>query len=360
MTPKQRLLAAISGKQTDRVPWAPFLAYFWESLPQDIQNKGQLAFLEDIGADPLLRGFSQLFTLKRNKCSVQEIVNGNEKRIEFQTPVGKLHGRYVYTPIGDTWFLTEHFVKTKEDFKILTYLNEDMKIEENFTPFLTANQELGERGLYLPIIGSEYKTSFQSLVEHWVGTEELVYALTDYPDAVEECLFSMRRRSVETIRISIESSAEAFIFWEDSSTTNISPSYYEKYTLPEINEWGRIIHKAEKYLIHHACGHLNGLLPLLAKTQIDVIESISPPPTGNVELWEAKKVLPEHIGFIGGIEPTVFLNSTMDELEEYVLYLLHKMGNHRFTLANSDSCPPGVAREKFKLVSEIIKHQNEY
>lgn len=355
MTPKQRLMAAIGGKELDRLPWSPFLAYFWENLSQDEQNKGQLSFLEGIGADPLLRGFFQLFTMKRNTCTAQEIIKGNEKRIEFQTPVGKLNGKYVYTPVGDTWFLTEHFVKTEEDFKILTYLNEDMQIEAHFDPFLIANRELGERGLYLPIIGSESKTSFQSLVEHWVGTEELVYALTDYPKTVEECLHTMKRRSVETVKISIESPAEGFIFWEDSSTTNISPSYYEKYSMPEINEWGKIIHGTEKYLIHHACGHLKGLLPLLAKTEIDMIESISPPPTGNVELWEAKEALPKHIGLIGGIEPTVFLNSNMDDLEKYVINLLDKMVNHRFILANSDSCPPGVELEKFKLVTEIVK-----
>lgn len=34
MTPKQRLLAAIQGNPIDRVPWSPFLAYWWEAQPQ--------------------------------------------------------------------------------------------------------------------------------------------------------------------------------------------------------------------------------------------------------------------------------------------------------------------------------------
>ncbi len=56
---------------------------------------------------------------------------------------------------------------------------------------------------------------------------------------------------------------------------------------------------------------------------------------------------------------TVFLRSTMDELENYVINLLEKMGSQRYILANSDSCPPGVSIEKFTLVSEIISRKKK-
>lgn len=356
MTPKQRLLAAIKGEEVDRLPWAPFLAYYWEYQPQSIQDKGQLWFYEEIDADPLLRGFQTLWKPERNKCNVKETIHGNEKCIIYETPVGSLNEKYVYTPVGNTWFLMEHPVKTEEDFNILTYLYEDLKVLPNISEFEEKHKEVGERALYLPVIGTELKTGFQSLVEHWVGTQELVYALFDFPEAVEACLDVMRKKALETVKISVQSPAEAFIFWEDSSTTNISPTYFQKYTAPEINDWGRIIHDAGKYLVHHACGHLKALLPLMAQTEIDMIESISPPPTGNIELWDARDILPQNIGLIGGIEPTVFLNSTMSELKDYVCHLMDKLKGTKYILANSDSCPPGVAFEKFKMISDIIKN----
>ena len=205
MTPKERLLAAITGKAVDKFPWSPFLAYYWESLPQEQQDKGQISFLEEIGADPLLRGFHQLFSIKRSKCIVRESIRGNEKIIIYETPVGNLQERYVYTQLGNTWFLIEHPVKSEEDFKILAYLNEDMVLEKYFSKFYEDYINLGERGLYLPVIGSEMKSSFQSLVEHWVGTEELVYALMDYPETVMECLHAMKRNSSDSVKISVES-----------------------------------------------------------------------------------------------------------------------------------------------------------
>ena len=57
MTSRERLLAALRGNEVDRLPWSPFLAYWWDYQPQAIQERGQVAFLREIGADALLRGF---------------------------------------------------------------------------------------------------------------------------------------------------------------------------------------------------------------------------------------------------------------------------------------------------------------
>ena len=35
MKSKQRLLSAIRGEPVDRIPWSPFLAYYWEHLPPE-------------------------------------------------------------------------------------------------------------------------------------------------------------------------------------------------------------------------------------------------------------------------------------------------------------------------------------
>ena len=218
---------------------------------------------------------------------------------------------------------------------------------------------LGEKGLGLPVLGLYDKTGFQSMVERWCGTVDLVYALYDFSEAVEECLSVIQEKDMETVRIAVKSSAEGFIFWEDSSTTNISPEIFSKYTAPEINQWGKALHRANKLLIHHACGHLKDLLPLMAKTEIDMVESISPPPTGNIEIEEAVKLLPDRIGIIGGIEPTFIENCSLEMLEKRVKELLGVMEGKRFILANSDSCPPGVTYEKFLLVSDLVKKYSE-
>jgi uroporphyrinogen-III decarboxylase len=172
---------------------------------------------------------------------------------------------------------------------------------------------------------------------------------------VEECLAVMQARDEETVRISVNTAADGFIFWEDSSTTNISPAMFAKYTKPEIDRWGELVHGAGKLLVHHACGHLKDLLPLMARSNIDAIESISPPPTGNVTLQEAAAILPEHIALIGGLEPVRLMNGTVESVCTDAMELMNDLAGRRFVLGNSDSCPPNVEYEKFLAVSDLVR-----
>lgn len=354
-TPKQRILNALKGLETDRTPWSPFLAYYWEALPASVQEKGQLAYLQAMGADPLLRGSHQLFQVHYKNCNIIESQNGGKKVVRHETPVGSLETVYTYAESADSWFLTGHPVEEEEDFKILQYIFEHIEITENLSGFEEDVRRVQENALFLPLLGVSVKTPFQALLEQWCGTENLVYALYDYEETVEECLHTMMEKDLKTAEISAKSSAEALLFYEDSSTTNISPAYFEKYTLPMINAWGKVLHANGKLLIHHACGHIKDLLPLMNTSEADVIESISPPPTGNIDIPEAFSLLGQEKALIGGIEPTFFLNCTEEELEKRVRELLQSTKGRRFVLANSDSCPPGVEYEKFQLVSRLVR-----
>ncbi len=354
MNSKERLLNSIKGLETDRLAWSPFLAYFWDVQPEEIRKKGMLEYYKSIGADPLFRGYCTLIKKSYKNCSISEKISNGEKQVKYDTPVGSLESRYTYTPQGNTWFLTKHPVKSEEDYKILTYLNKDMSIEPDFSKYEAGAGIIGDEALLVPIISSEMKSSFQSLLENWVGTEELTYAVYDYPEVLAECLAAMKENSSTAAGYAAQCNAESFIFWEDSSTGNLSPSFFKDYISDEISDWADILHSNGKYLIHHACGQLRGLIREMAKTGIDMIESISPPPTGDIYTYEAREMLPDSVGLIGGIEPTVMLNYNIDELAAYVTEIVEKTGKRKFILGNSDSCPPGVDIEKFRMISQLV------
>ncbi len=354
MNSRERLLNSIRGKETDRLAWSPFLAYFWDYQPESIKKAGQLQFLKDVGADPLFRGFCTLITVKYKKSNVIDRTNGNERVVIHETPVGNLETRYTYTTNGNTWFITKHPVKTGEDLKILTYLNEDMIIEPDFSKYRKGLEVMGDEALLIPIITPEMKSSFQSMIETWMGTEDVTYAVYDYEEELLTCLNSMKKNSVKSVEMAVESGAEAYIFWEDSSTGNLSPAFFREYISDEISAWADIIHREGSCLVHHACGQLRGLIKDMCKTGTDVIESISPPPTGDIDIYEAREIAPDNICLIGGIEPTILLNSSMDALKDYVTNIIDRTGNKGFVLANADSCPPGVEIEKFKMISELV------
>jgi uroporphyrinogen-III decarboxylase len=360
MTSHERLLAALRGQPIDRLPWSPFLAYWWEHQPVEFQQMGQPWFFKEIGADALLRGFSTAFTTSYDQdgCSMRETRSGDLLRCEYHTPIGSLLAQSRYSPDGRTIFISDHPVKTPHDFEILAYLAGHMTITPNHPAVAQPIAELGQDGLFVALVSPFGKTPFQHMIEYWVGTEGIAFAMSDFPQQVEACLQVMSEKAMQAVRISVDSPAQAFISWEDSSTTNISPRLFERYIAPDLNRWGREIHSADKLFLHHACGHVRALMKSIAREEIDSVESLSPPPTGNIEIWEAQAQLPAHIGVIGGIEPVNFLHLGPLEFDRYVENLLDRVNPNRYILANSDSCPPGVSIERFARVTQIARAWN--
>lgn len=354
-TSKRRLLAAIRGEETDHIPFSPFLAYYFDFLPREVREKGQLEYLKAMGADPLLRGFISAYTIRRRECSVSEKREGNKRYITTHTPKGDLHSVYTYVEEANSWFLTEHPVKDIEDFPAAMALYRDMEVEENIREADRQVELLGEEGLHVALVGAEMKSAYQHMLEHLIGTENLIYLTMDYPDKVRELVDLIAEKNLKTVECTAKSRIEVCLSWEDSSTTNLSPTLYREYIQPEITAWNRMLRESGKIYIQHACGHIKDLLLPMAEQGVTGIESISPPPTGNVTMEEANAVLPQQVSLIGGIEPVQFLNDSVNELLEYVEQLCHTMKGRGFVLANSDSCPPGVEYEKFVKIAQFVK-----
>lgn len=95
-TSKRRLLAAIRGEEVDHIPFSPFLAYYFDFLSPEIQGKGQLEYLSEMGADPLLRGFISAYSIRYRECSFSEKREGNKRYLTTHTPKGDLYSVYTY------------------------------------------------------------------------------------------------------------------------------------------------------------------------------------------------------------------------------------------------------------------------
>ena len=236
MTSHERLMAALRGHETDLIPGSPFLAYWWEDQPQAVQDRGQIVPQGD-RRGRAVRGFSTPFAssdacriekypsfrLPFDGCEARRTADADRLHVEFETPVGNLTLLARTSSVANSQFVTEHPIKRREDYKIRSYLIEHMRIEPDYGPIEAEIVEVGDDGLSVPLISPFQKTPFQALVEHFVGTERRSYDLQDFPEEVEALLAVMSERALEAVRIAAASPAEAFITWEDSSTTNVSP-----------------------------------------------------------------------------------------------------------------------------------------
>jgi hypothetical protein len=357
MTAHERLVAALAGAPVDYLPFSPFLAYVWESFPQAIRDEGQLTFHRLTGATPLWRGAPcPVRAILPQAMEVAQRQKGRDTLTEIRTPVGTLRQVGRRSEEGNTQFLIEHPLKSAADFEIQLWIEEHTGYEVDLQPVREHLAGDGQEGLSIGMLIPRGKSAYQSMVEHYVGTEELAYALADHPERVEALWRAMVEGNTKAAQLTIESGFYTYtLTWEDSSTQNYAPSQYTRYIASEIEQWCTLLDKNGMHYIQHACGHLRHLLGPMKASGAAGVESISPPPTGNISIREAREIVGNDFAIIGGIEPTHFLTLPLKKLEPYVEQTIDELRGGPFILANSDSCPPGVTVEKFALVAEIAR-----
>ena len=357
MNSRERILAALHGEQLDRIPFCPFLAYVWEHFPPELRDAGQLAFHHAVGADPLWRGGGgcPVKAILPERLERKTVEHGDRSTTYTITPVGTLRWSSARSETGNTSFLVEHPLKTEEDFKVRMWIEENTTYAIDLEPVREHFQGPGREGLSLGMLIPRCKSAYQDLVETLVGTEELIYALMDFPETVRDLWRLMVANDLEAARLACDSPYDHFITWEDSSTQNYSPTQYDEFIGSEIGQWCAVLADVGKWYVQHACGHVAALTERMRDHGVFAIESISPPPTGNLTIRDARALVGDTMGIIGGIEPTQFLNLSERELGPYVECVIEDGQGGPFVLANSDSCPPGVTVEKFKQVAEVAK-----
>jgi hypothetical protein len=356
MNSKERLIAALHGQAVDHVPFAPFLAYVWESFSPDIQNAGQLAFHHAVGADPLWRGAPcPVRAVRPEEMTSRTVQDGANEITQVTTPVGTLQFVRARSDQGNTSFLVEHPLKTQDDYMVWMWVEENTTYVSNSDAVKEHFAGNGREGLSIGGIVPRSKSAYQDMIEFFVGTEEMAYAQVDFPDTVRTLWEVMVENDLRAAKMSAESEYDYFISWEDSSTQNYSPDQYDEFIGSEIGSWCEILASAGKHYIQHACGHVAALTQRMRDHGVFAIESISPPPTGNITIRDARALVGDTFGIVGGIEPTRFLQLSEAELGPYVESVIEEAQGGPFVLANSDSCPPGVTVEKFKLVADVAR-----
>lgn len=358
MTAHERLVAALTGQPVDYLPFSPFLAYVWESFPKALRDEGPLAFHHRVGATPLWRGAPcPVRAVPPETLTVVTHQDGADVHTQFRTPVGVLTQVKRRSAPGNTEFLIEHPLKCEDDYKVQLWIEEHTTYVVDLNPVRNHLRGDGREGLSIGMLIPRSKSAFQMLVEHYVGTEELAYALADFPETVETLWQAMVASDMKAAQLAMESGFYTYyLTWEDSSTQNYGPWQYERYIASEIEQWCTLLATNDMRYIQHACGHLRRLLPMMKASGAVAVESISPPPTGNITLKETRALVGADFGIIGGIEPTQFLNLSLEALGPYVEQVITDGRGGPFVLANSDSCPPGVTVEKFIRVAEVARN----
>ncbi len=381
MNSKERLIAALTNKIPDQVPWSNLITkYFLLAQKKKYRDMEPIDFLMEIGADatPWIgsktksKNVRVITYIDGKKYKVvdtnwldgmdflsEDYFRGNNKRMVekvFECFGGKLSSKYLYKSDARTVFLTEYMIKSVKDYDIFQKMIEDIEYLDISDDYEFIEKKLGNNGLpFIVLDGSPVI----KLIEDFMGPEKFIYNLTDHKEETENLLNIMGNKYKQCYKYYSKIPVEVINTAEDTGNIVYSPRIFNDYILPVLKKYRDIVKSAGKIHIIHSCGHLRNLIPMLGDIGTDCLESVTPPPVGSVGIKDLKDQL-KGVCIMGGIPANVFIYSLV-EFKEYVIDLILKAKDSgRFILSSGDSTPPNAKVDNLKAIPELINKYGKY
>jgi len=390
MTHKQRMLAALQGRNTDRIPWAPRLDLWYKAnkragtLPKDFQNDSLMGITDklDFGFHAVVPDFKDLRSLEDEVDRALGIYNlhampyqtvlENIKRkvhvecdrtfVEYETPVGSVRTVVLYDntmrKAGITvTHIEEHAIKNVSDYKVLGYIFENARVEKNYANYENWAGMIDQRGLavgFVSLAGSPMHLIQRELMP----MDLFFYHMTDHPDEMAYLVENIEKYWERICEVVSKSPVEVVFWGANYDATVTYPPFFEQHIKPWLRKCADKLHTHGKYLLTHTDGENTGLLELYLDAKIDIADSICPAPMTKLTFKQTKDVFNGKISIMGGIPSIALLENSMSEAEfEMFLDKFFKdieAGEH-LILGISDTAPPAAKFERLLKIARRVE-----
>ena len=393
MTPKERMLAAVRGMMPDVIPYAPRIDLWFHSnkmrgtLPERYRNAETaddiaiaegwalhkvvlefMAFGEDAIIDRCL-GVYRIPTqgfLSSLPDDVERRVQkrGDEFRVEYHTPVGKLSGTFVFTDemrrsgISVPW-IKDHLLKRPEDYKTVGYVFEHMNVEPAYQGFSHWAAGIGEQGLpvaYALTSGSPMHHIMKILLD----STDFYYKFRDCEKEMFELAEKMGVYFKKVIDVISDGPAEVALIGANFDDMLTYPPFFKEHIYPWLRAASEKLHQKNKLMLCHTDGENKGLMELLYTCGMDIADSVCPHPMTKLTIAEYYKAWSDKITIFGGIPSNLMLEDSASEpeFEAYMDELFYAISpGSRFILGIADTTPPYASFRRLQRIHELVQQR---
>ncbi len=292
--------------------------------------------------DPIVRSFD-------DKVEVREQREEAQATIVYVTPFGDLVEKLKLTQ-DETWRTVGFPVKRAEDFKKLRWLLQHTVYTfsgENFDQGSAYVGERGEPSFWVP------KSPYQALAQQWMRLEDLIFALVDCREEVEETL-QVIDDAYDSLYEQLTGSGKLHIlnFGENLHEALMSPRYFERYLIPFYEKRVAQLRRAGIFTHVHMDGYFHSLLKYLRHLPFDGLEALTPTPQGDVTLEEMKEYIGDKI-LLDGIPAVYFLPTYSREELMACVEKIVALFYPNLVLGVSDEVPEGAGEEAMLRVKMV-------
>ncbi len=356
-SPRKRLLAVLSGRQPDRVPWMADLGCWFSrlgaagKLPRPYMATGGIFQLHrDLEVGFYLPGCMP-FSVDFEDVKLVERIGEGRTSTEVVTPVGSIRQVSVEQQGACTPAMAERFIKSVADLRVLRFWYEHASYRPQYEAARDLIAQIGEAGVAVSCMPCSPLVQLASAL---AGAAMLNRLSEEAPGELEETLSLVGHKADEAAAMAVGSPAECLIFREESGVDPIDARTYQRFGARWHARWAERIREAGKRSLLRVHGALAGLVAEAAVTGVDAVESVGPqtfqcPPADGAILW-------------GGLPPACFTDAAGDrEFDDLVLRAIDiARSSHRYVLGVAGEVPPAARLDRVKRVGELVESRGSY
>ena len=359
MTHRERLLAVFEGREADRVPFFPDLFYWYRvrkhegRIPGRFDGMRLYEIYRELQCGICRHVYGDYVDVTYRNTEFVRESEGNIRVTTIRNPAGTVREvRQSTDDSSESFFPMEHFVKKLDDLKVMEYMIRDQVLSPCPAALERIGSEIGEQGIYTLV---QRSSPMRRMLTEWMGLERGIFALYDHPKQIESALETIDAGEDEWTRIACETPGRIVILGDNVDKSILAPPIFAKYQTPYYRKRGRQFRKAQKISMLHMDGQLQGILPLMLKTELDVMDGLTPEPAGDFTPEEVLEALGDRMKCWCGVPASLFCDSTpVEKIVEMSRHIIDVLGG-RLILNVADQLPPNADIDKVEAVSKLVQ-----
>ena len=391
MTHRETILRAARGEMVDVLPYVPRFDLWYNAnsytgmLPLEHKERSadEIARAEGWALhkvvpelltvtspeENLHRGLG-LYGLKEHGCRIAfsenvEITvrqdNQDARWVEYHTPVGMVSVKEVITEemrragASITW-LEERAIKTVDDYEVLKYIFENIRIVPDHQRFSSWQAEVGDDGVAV-LVGSVAPSPIQHIQRDFLEATDFFYHYNDYQPQMRALADAVETVFEQLLEAASISPAEIVMWGANFDDMITYPSYFEQDIMPWVQKASRVLEDNGKLVLCHTDGENLGLMDLIYDSGFHIAEAVCPYPMMRVRIEQYYQQWGDRIALFGGIPQSLLSEDTASEadLHNYLDHFFKAVApGRRIIVGIADTTPPNADFNRLRIIGDRV------
>ncbi len=373
MTHRERILAVYRGQTPDVVPFMLDLSHWFyhrHGRPWDLSasfmtpDSELIDYHRSSGVGFYIPNLGSVMDSSYGPnvvAKTEKIQNGQDVEIvwSLETPGGRIWRTRQWSQQTYSWHISRWGVRTQQDIKVLTEALSSLTFRPAVERYQNWVREVGDIGV---VYASSSYSAMGQLLNYWMGVEQTMYAVCDWPELVAEAVEAINAALLGAMDALCLLPAEIIIMGDNFSSDLQPPAFFNRWSRAFYAEAVRRIHAAGKCVAVHVDGRLRGLLRVFAELGVDCIDAVTPAPMGDLTGQQCRDEAGPALILSGGVPPTLWLPEVPKEtfIRSVMDWLELRKRSPRLIANAGDQVPPGAEEDRIALMRDLVEKHGRY